>query len=245
MTAKQLNRVRTTALVLLIFLFLLICVYVLSGAWQRGARYPLYRLSSPYEIGMNYEQQTGENSPASLSRHANFKGDFREQRYFLPEDDIPAPALRIYTADAILDVSMNGKELLSYGTPQLEAYSFVPGGYHLVTLPEDSAGAELTIRYTATALHTELFPGTPLLEEAQRGEFTPLSEKDMLIELKTFVENLTCDCTFITHHTVSGQNLTGPNFLQRKDQIIAALDHEIRHGDMDRMAAIRRNKRSL
>ena len=90
-----------------------------------------------------------------------------------------------------------------------------------------------------------LFPGTPLLEEAQRGEFTPLSEKEMLEELKLFVENLTCDCTFITHHTVAGQNLTGPNFLQRKDKIIAALDHEIKHGDMDRMAAIRRNKRTL
>ena len=90
-----------------------------------------------------------------------------------------------------------------------------------------------------------LFPGTPLLEEAQRGAFTPLSEKEMLEELKLFVENLTCDCTFITHHTVAGQNLTGPNFLQRKDKIIAALDHEIKHGDMDRMAAIRRNKSTL
>lgn len=90
-----------------------------------------------------------------------------------------------------------------------------------------------------------LFPGTPLLEEAERGEFTPLSEKEMLIELKTFVENLTCDCNFITHHTVSGKNLTGPNFLQRKDKIVAALEHEIEHGDMDRMAAIRANKRTL
>ena len=61
-----------------------------------------------------------------------------------------------------------------------------------------------------------LFPGTPLLEEAERGEFDPLSEKELLIELKTFVENLTCDCTFITHHTVSGKNMTGPNFLERK-----------------------------
>lgn len=90
-----------------------------------------------------------------------------------------------------------------------------------------------------------LFPGTPLLLEAERGEFTPLTEKEMLIELKTFVEHLTCDCTFVTHHTVSGRNLTGPNFLARKDAIIAALDKEIRHGDMDRMAAIRRGKRTL
>ena len=90
-----------------------------------------------------------------------------------------------------------------------------------------------------------LFPGTPLLDEAKRGEFTPLTEQEMLIELKTFVEHLTCDCAFITHHTVSGANLTGPHFLQRKDRIITALDREIRHGDMDTMAAIRRSKRSL
>ncbi len=90
-----------------------------------------------------------------------------------------------------------------------------------------------------------LFPGTPLLEEAQRGEFEPLSEKEMLIELKTFIEHLTCDCSFITHHTISGVNLTGPDFLRHKDKIIASLDREIQHGDLDRMAAIRRNKRTL
>ena len=90
-----------------------------------------------------------------------------------------------------------------------------------------------------------LFPGTPLLEEAERGEFTPLTEKEMLEELKLFVKNLTCDCAFITHHTISGVNLTGSDFLARKEKIVAALDREIRQGDLDRMAAIRRNKRTL
>ncbi len=90
-----------------------------------------------------------------------------------------------------------------------------------------------------------LFPSTPLLEDAQKGEFTPLTEKEMLEELKTFVEHLTCDCSFITHHTVSGKNLTGPDFLKRKESIIAALEHEIEHGNLDMMAAIRRNKQTL
>jgi len=90
-----------------------------------------------------------------------------------------------------------------------------------------------------------LFPGTPLLEEAGRGEFDPLSEKEMLEELKLFVEDLTCDCSFITHHTISGVNLTGPNFTARKEKIVAALDREIKNGDLDRMAAIRRSKRTL
>lgn len=90
-----------------------------------------------------------------------------------------------------------------------------------------------------------LFPGTPLLEEARRGEFDPLSEKEMLIELKTFVENLACDSAFITHHTISGVNLTGPDFLGRKEKIVAALGSVISNGDMDRLAAIRGSKRNL
>lgn len=89
-----------------------------------------------------------------------------------------------------------------------------------------------------------LFEGTPLLDEAIKGEFTPLTEKEMLIELKTFVERLDCDCYFITHHTVSA-SLTGPNFLERKDEIVNTLNNEIEHGDMDRYAEIRKNKRSL
>jgi radical SAM superfamily enzyme YgiQ (UPF0313 family) len=89
-----------------------------------------------------------------------------------------------------------------------------------------------------------LFPGTPLLEEAKRGEFEPLSEKEMLEELKVFVENLTIDCYFMTHHTVS-TNLAGPNFLKRKDKIISALDYAIKHSDMDKLALLRQNKVTL
>ncbi len=90
-----------------------------------------------------------------------------------------------------------------------------------------------------------LFPDTPLLQEAQKGEFTPLSESQMLEELLLFVENLTCDATFITHHTISGINLTGPDFLKRKDQIISSLRHEIKYGNHDQMAMIRNTKKTL
>jgi len=90
-----------------------------------------------------------------------------------------------------------------------------------------------------------LFPGTPLLDEANRGEFDPLSEREMLEEVLLFVENLTCDCTFITHHTIGGENLTGPDFLGRKDAIIAALRDQIDNGDLEGMARVRAMKRSL
>ncbi len=89
-----------------------------------------------------------------------------------------------------------------------------------------------------------LFPGTPLLADAQKGKFDPLSGQEMLAELKTFAEHLECDCYFQTHHT-SGINLSGPGFLERKQDIINALDSQIRFGDMDRLSAIRRNKRTL
>ncbi len=90
-----------------------------------------------------------------------------------------------------------------------------------------------------------LFPGTPLLDEAQAGEFDPLSEREMLEELLLFVENLDVDCSFITHHTIGGANLTGPDFLGRKAEIAAALRDELEHGDLGRMAALRRSKRTL
>ena len=88
-----------------------------------------------------------------------------------------------------------------------------------------------------------LFPGTPLLEEAQRGEFTPLTEKELMEELKTFLELLTCDCELNTHHT-SSLYLSGP-FMPRKQQILDALQDAIDHADLDAMAARRANKKGL
>lgn len=88
-----------------------------------------------------------------------------------------------------------------------------------------------------------LFPGTPLLEEAQRGEFTPLTEQELMEELKTFLELLTCDCELNTHHT-SSLYLSEP-FLPRKKQILDALQDAIDHADLDAMAARRANKRGL
>lgn len=89
-----------------------------------------------------------------------------------------------------------------------------------------------------------LFPGTPLLEEAKKGKFTPLSEKEMLIELRTFVENLESDAYFITHHTITA-NLSGPNFLQNKKLILEKLNDEIDHIDEEKLSLIRRMKTVL
>ena len=44
---------------------------------------------------------------------------------------------------------------------------------------------------------------------------------------------------------ISGVNLSGPDFLARKDKIVAALEHQIGRGDLERMSALRRNKRTL
>ena len=89
-----------------------------------------------------------------------------------------------------------------------------------------------------------LFPGTPLLEEAEQGLFDPLTEREMIVELKTFLEILDKDCSLNTHHTIS-TNLTGPNFLSRKDEILKSLEHEIEFGDMERYASDRKYKRTL
>ena len=88
-----------------------------------------------------------------------------------------------------------------------------------------------------------LFEGTPLLDEARRGQFTPLTERELMEELKTFLELLSCDCELNTHHT-SSMNLTGP-FLSRKKQILESLQYGIDHFDMEEMARRRQSKRTL
>lgn len=88
-----------------------------------------------------------------------------------------------------------------------------------------------------------LFPGTPLLEEAGRGEFTPLDEREMMQELHTFLQHLTCDCELNTHHT-STLHLTG-SFLPRKQQLLDALQDAIVHADIDALARVRQQKRGL
>ena len=90
-----------------------------------------------------------------------------------------------------------------------------------------------------------LFPGTPLLEDAERGAFDSLTEREMMEEELLFVERLECDSAFITHHTIGGINLTGPNFLQRKEQIVAALRDELDSADMDLLAWRRAQKQTL
>jgi len=88
-----------------------------------------------------------------------------------------------------------------------------------------------------------LFEGTPLLEEARRGEFDPLDERGLMQELKSFLELLTCDCELNTHHT-SSMHLSGP-FLSRKQQILDALQDGIDHADMAELTRRRQNKRTL
>jgi len=88
-----------------------------------------------------------------------------------------------------------------------------------------------------------LFPGTELGEEAKRGEFDPLSEKEMMVELKVFLENLECDARLITHHTIA-MNLSG-NFLENKEKILKSLQNGIDNLDEKKLASIRNNKKTL
>ncbi len=88
-----------------------------------------------------------------------------------------------------------------------------------------------------------LFPGTPLLDEAMNGEFDPLDEKDRLVEMRIFLEHLTCDAQLITHHTFAS-NLSG-SFLENKEKILKKLDYEIEHCDEEKLSRIRSMKTTL
>jgi len=90
-----------------------------------------------------------------------------------------------------------------------------------------------------------LFPGTELKEEAEKGEFDELNEKELMEELLLFIENLDCDPEiFITHHT-SSMNLSCRNFQEHKAEVVSNLKYGIEHFDMSRLTAVRQNKRTL
>lgn len=89
-----------------------------------------------------------------------------------------------------------------------------------------------------------LFPGTPLLEEARKGKFDPLTEKEMLEELKLFLENLECDCILNTHHTIP-INLSNSSFLKNKKQIVKAIEYLIENADDSDLSLFRNSKTTL
>jgi len=89
-----------------------------------------------------------------------------------------------------------------------------------------------------------LFEGTGLLAQYKQGKFKPLSEKGLMEELKLFIENLDFNGRFITHHTIS-MDLNNTDFKQNRQRIIEELQHGIDNFDMDKLAQIRNNKRSL
>lgn len=84
-----------------------------------------------------------------------------------------------------------------------------------------------------------LFPGTPLLDDANAGKFDPLSERDLLVELRTFLDRLDVECGLVTYHTTSIDLSTG-DFLADKGRILAILDDVVENGDMGCLALRRR-----
>ena len=90
-----------------------------------------------------------------------------------------------------------------------------------------------------------LFEGTELQQEAERGDFDPCSELELMLELKAFIERLDTDAQrFITHHT-SSSNLNCRNFLANKQRILETLQYDIDNTDLDALANIRAAKRTL
>lgn len=89
-----------------------------------------------------------------------------------------------------------------------------------------------------------LFDGTDLLEEYRMGKFNPLDEKELMIELKTFLEHLDFEGRLITHHT-SSLNLNTMEFGKNKEKILESLQYGIDNLDMENLKRIRENKISL
>lgn len=76
-----------------------------------------------------------------------------------------------------------------------------------------------------------LFPGTKIYEEAERGEFIEASEKEILLEQKTVLENVDLPDTFLwANHVLNSTPIAG--MLGRdREKMIQKLDHSIEQMD--------------
>lgn len=106
------------------------------------------------------------------------------------------------------------------------------------------------MHFTEPVYRNPYWPTWPLVEVTQGCTHNQCKVCTMYKGVKCgvqpleLIEHLECDCSFITHHT-STINLTGPNFLERKPQMVAALQNELDHGDLERSARLRSLKMTL
>ena len=83
----------------------------------------------------------------------------------------------------------------------------------------------------AGALTLTLVPATPLYEQAERGEFHPISPFQSLKELKTIIENSTfSNCFFSSMHASNYVSVRG-NLPQDKEKMVAELEKVLTRRD--------------
>ncbi len=83
----------------------------------------------------------------------------------------------------------------------------------------------------AGALTLTLIPGTPMYQQWQQGEFTPISPLESLRELKTIIENSSfTNCFFSSMHASNYLSIRG-TLPQDKESMIAELDYVQTKGD--------------
>ena len=76
--------------------------------------------------------------------------DHVELTTVLPDMDMSRPTLQFKIYHAVITVYLDGKEIYCYGSEANTAGEMVGSGFHWVSLPEDSAGKELTICFDVT-----------------------------------------------------------------------------------------------
>ena len=74
-----------------------------------------------------------------------------------------------------------------------------------------------------------LFPGTQMTKWAQEGKFVPLTELELMKELRLFLSILNIPCALTAHHS-SALSIMGP-FPKNKEQMLAKLDNAIENYD--------------
>lgn len=120
-----------------------------GSAINRTWKNPMYTLSDGWSVTRNGETVPGD-SIRSLAMEQVRDDEVWELRTILPREDLPGAALYFRTLQAVVEVTLDGKEIYSYGKDRYAAGKMLKRGICIVPLPPGYMGKDITIRFTAT-----------------------------------------------------------------------------------------------
>ena len=167
-------------------------------------------LNDKWQVQVNDEISDGVDLE-KFSFSSTVRGDKITYRRALPEVDMLAPCLRIYSSHCLVEVYLDGELIYSFGSERSEKGKMLGGGYHWIALPDNFQNKELTIVYEAreNSKFSSLY--TPVLQGGNNALADFVKENRLAVYIGVFLIVFGCGSfvlsVFLVHFQKELHNL--------------------------------------